>query len=139
MSTLKVDAIVDSSNGNTATINSGTPVSTTSTQVAKAWVNFNGTGTVAIRASYNVSSITDNATGNYTINFTTAMPDVNYAACGMVPGRGTTNSAMTIVICNAAESGAPSLMSTTQFQVLTGRSESQTLRDQDVVAVTIFR
>ena len=46
---------------------------------AKAWVNFNGTGTVAIRASYNVSSITDNGTGNYTINFTTAMPDTNYA------------------------------------------------------------
>ena len=45
----------------------------------RAWVNFNGTGTVAIRASGNVSSITDNGTGNYTVNFTTAMPDVNYA------------------------------------------------------------
>jgi hypothetical protein len=44
----------------------------------RAWVNFNGTGTVAIRASGNVSSITDNATGDYTINFTTAMPDANY-------------------------------------------------------------
>ena len=46
---------------------------------ARAWVNFNGTGTVAIRASGNVSSITDNATGDYTVNFTTAMPDVNYS------------------------------------------------------------
>ena len=46
---------------------------------ARAWVNFNGTGTVAIRANYNVSSITDNGAGNYTVNFTTAMPDVNYA------------------------------------------------------------
>ena len=45
---------------------------------AAAWVNFNGTGTVAIRASYNVSSITDNGTGDYTVNFTTAMPDANY-------------------------------------------------------------
>jgi hypothetical protein len=45
---------------------------------AVAWVNFNGTGTVAIRASYNVSSITDNGTGDYTINFTNAMPDANY-------------------------------------------------------------
>lgn len=45
----------------------------------RAWVNFNGTGTVAIRASGNVSSITDNGTGNYQINFTTAMPDTNYA------------------------------------------------------------
>ena len=46
--------------------------------VAKAWVNFNGTGTVAIRASYNVSSITDNGVGNYTVNFTTAMVDANF-------------------------------------------------------------
>ena len=45
----------------------------------RAWVNFNGTGTVAIRASGNVSSITDNGTGDYTINFTTAITDVNYA------------------------------------------------------------
>jgi hypothetical protein len=50
----------------------------------RAWVNFNGTGTPAIRASGNVSSITDNGTGAYTINFTTAMSDANYAltACG---------------------------------------------------------
>ena len=46
----------------------------------RAWVNFNGTGTVAIRASFNVSSITDNGTGDYTVNFTTAMPDANYSA-----------------------------------------------------------
>jgi hypothetical protein len=46
----------------------------------RAWVNFDGTGTPAIRASGNVSSITDNDTGDYTVNFTTAMPDANYAA-----------------------------------------------------------
>jgi hypothetical protein len=45
----------------------------------RAWVNFNGTGTVAIRASGNVSSITDNGTGDYSVNFTTAMPDTSYA------------------------------------------------------------
>jgi hypothetical protein len=44
----------------------------------KAWVNFNGTGTVAIRASFNVTSITDNGVGDYTVNFTTALADVNY-------------------------------------------------------------
>lgn len=44
----------------------------------RAWVNFNGTGVVAIRASGNITSITDNGTGNYNINFTTAMPDTNY-------------------------------------------------------------
>ena len=47
---------------------------------ARAWVNFNGTGSIAIRASGNVSSITDNGTGDYTVNFTTALPDANYSA-----------------------------------------------------------
>jgi hypothetical protein len=48
-------------------------------KVCQAWVNFNGTGTVAIRDSYNVSSITDNGTGDYLVNFTNAMANVNYA------------------------------------------------------------
>tara|TARA_R110000822_G_scaffold107968_2_gene237310 strand:+ start:3890 stop:4360 length:471 start_codon:yes stop_codon:yes gene_type:complete len=56
----------------------------------RAWVNFNGTGTVAIRASGNVTSITDNGTGDYTVNFTTAMQDVNYAVTALVGG--TTNA-----------------------------------------------
>ena len=54
----------------------------------RAWVNFNGTGTVAIRASGNVSSITDNGTANYTVNFTTAMPDANYSIEGSAAGPG---------------------------------------------------
>ena len=51
-------------------------------QLCKAWVNFNGTSTVTIRASYNVSSITDNGAGDYTVNFTTAFADANYAMTG---------------------------------------------------------
>jgi len=65
-----------------STLNNDTGVLATQngmTGIAKAWVNFNGTGTVAIRDSFNVSSITDNGTGDYTINFTTAMPNANYA------------------------------------------------------------
>ena len=46
----------------------------------RAWVNFNGTGTVAIRAAFNVSSVTDNGVGDYTVNFSTAMSDANYSA-----------------------------------------------------------
>jgi hypothetical protein len=79
------------------TISNGT-VSTSSANViqgsAKAWVNFNGTGTVAIRASYNVSSITDNGTGDYTVNFTNALTDANYTFSGAtspVPGTGYTS------------------------------------------------
>ena len=58
---------------------------------ARAWVNFNGTGTVAIRSSGNVSSITDNNTGDYTVNFTTAMPDANYSFVA-TSGDGTSGS-----------------------------------------------
>lgn len=57
---------------------------------AKAWVNFNGTGTVAIRDSLNVSSITDNAVGDYTINYTTSFSSINYCAVGSA-GEGDTN------------------------------------------------
>ena len=67
---------------NTVNITNGTDSITVEGAVkgsAKAWVNFNGTGTVAIRASYNVSSITDNGVGDYTVNFTTAMVDANYS------------------------------------------------------------
>jgi hypothetical protein len=61
----------------------------------RAWVNFNGTGTVAIRGSGNVTSITDNGTGDYTVNFTTAMPDANYAVIGSSGGQnGTSNGAI---------------------------------------------
>jgi len=58
-------------------------------QVCKAWVNFNGTGTPAIRDSFNVSSITDNGTGDYTVNFTNAMPNANYAAAFMIQNSAT--------------------------------------------------
>ena len=53
--------------------------STVASGVAKAWVNFNGTGTVAIRAAFNVSSITDDGVGRYTLNFATAMLNANYS------------------------------------------------------------
>ena len=59
--------------------------------LCRAWVNFNGSGTVAIRAANNVSSITDNGTGDYTVNFTTAMPDANYAV--VVTGEDTSGGA----------------------------------------------
>ncbi len=77
MSTLVVENISDGS----STIG----VTSTSKGSAKAWVNFNGTGTVAIRDSYNVNSITDITTGQYQVNFTTAMSNVNYC-CQVTAG-----------------------------------------------------
>ena len=73
MSTLKLDTL--SNKAGTASVPSDTIVSGT----AKAWVNFNGTGTVAIRRAFNVSSITDLSAGQYQVNFTNAMPYEDYA------------------------------------------------------------
>jgi hypothetical protein len=78
----------------------------------RAWVNFNGTGTVAIRASGNVSSISDMGTGHYRVNFTTAMPDANYCALGNRSYRGVANaegSTTTYAQIYTAEVDAPYL------------------------------
>lgn len=64
---------------------------------AKAWVNFNGTGTVAIRASFNVTSITDNGTGDYTVNFTNALEDANYAVTITAGTNGVVSNAQTLL------------------------------------------
>jgi hypothetical protein len=73
MSTLKVNNLQDINGANNST-----PEQVAQGR-AKAWVNFNGTGTVAIRDDFNVSSITDNGTGDYTVTFDNAMPSANYA------------------------------------------------------------
>ena len=70
---------VDTLTKGSTTLNTDEIVDTNSSQICKAWVNFNGTGTVAIRDSFNVSSITDNGTGVYTINYSTTMSNSNYA------------------------------------------------------------
>jgi hypothetical protein len=70
--------VVQGSTANTPPVfkdGNGTTIGT----LCRAWVNFNGTGTVAIRASFNVSSITDNGVGKYRVNFTTALTDANYS------------------------------------------------------------
>ena len=76
MSTLKVGTVQNSGAGAPTFKNSsGTEIG----QLVKVWVNFNGTGTIAIRDDFNVSDLTDNGTGDYTVNFTNSMSDTNYA------------------------------------------------------------
>ena len=75
MSTIKVGTLL-AADGSTTTQPS---IPALDKRMAKAWVNFNGTGTVAIRDSYGVSSITDNSTGNYMVNFSTNLANSNYA------------------------------------------------------------
>lgn len=88
----------------------------------RAWVNFNGTGTVAIRASGNVTSITDDGTGQYGVNFTTAMPDTNYAPVSNSSGRST----------------ATNVTSTSRADLVL-RDSAGTLTDYAQVFVSVFR
>ena len=90
MSTLKVTNIQSNGTGFNDVVNFQNASGTNNGTLCRAWVNFNGTGTVAIRASFNVSSITDNGTGDYTVNFTTALADANYSV-SMAGGSSTAN------------------------------------------------
>ena len=94
----------------------------------RAWVNFNGTGTVAIRASGNVSSITDNGTGAYTANFTNDLTDANYSA---VASASTPTSR-----ANQASTKYTSSTSSCKIEVLT---PTGVLSDASEVSLAIFR
>jgi hypothetical protein len=104
-------------------------------RIAKAWVNFNGTGTVAIRGSYNVSSITDNGTGDYTANLSTALSNTNGAAVAMT---GYIDHTWGIPLFKDVSGSTP--LTTTQFRVATVEPEtsSVTYYDQEQVSILIF-
>jgi len=120
MSTLKVDTI-KSADG---TYEFGRCLS---------WVRFNGTGTVAINSALNVSSITDNATGDYTINFTQTMPDENYAyaLCGDSFTQGTSNG-----VTYEKKQGA---MAAGSFNFYVAVAGSTTAVDTDYLSAVFFR
>lgn len=97
----------------------------------RAWVNFNGTGTVAIRASGNVSSITDNGTGSFTVNFTTALPNANYAA--VISGGKLANGD---IMSYALDDDT---YSTTQLQITGAKQVGQTEQDTTIYTCVVFR
>jgi hypothetical protein len=100
--------------------------------LAKAWVNFNGTGTVAIRAAGNVSTITDNGTGDYTVNFTTAMVDANYSANVTADVGGVADFAV-------ASTGDSSTARTTSLVRTRIGTTGGSPADSTIVSVSIFR
>ncbi len=125
MSTLRVNSLLNAAGTDTPAIDG----------LAKAWVNFNGTGTVAIRAAFNVSSITDNAAGQYTVNFTTAMVDVNYCA----QGTSKYNASATGQNVRLGASTYESDFTTTALSVQTTNAGNNANTDSQMVSVTIFR
>lgn len=104
----------------------------------RAWVNFNGTGTVAIRASGNVSSITDGGTGTYTLNFTTAMPDANYAVTGAC-GVGGYNGGNVVPQASDADRGTNTTSATVVRTLVDGSGTGTGPFDAAYVYVAIFR
>jgi hypothetical protein len=106
----------------------------------RAWVNFNGTGTVAIRASGNVSSITDNGTGDYTLNFTTAMSDANYSVSfsGIPVNSPSDTRSVTTTIYGAYNTG-PTTMTTSQLRIQTSGSAITQPLDVHTICIAIFR
>ena len=101
------------------------------TSEVKAWVNFNGIGTVAIRGSLNVTSITDNGAGDFTVNFTTAMSDTNYAVVAMNGAFSTGNAPVGFYEVSAT--------ARTTSLVRLFSSQSAAGVDGDRISVAIFR
>lgn len=103
MSTLKADTVQNTSGG---------PVTLTDQHAAKAWINFNGTGTIAARDSFSTSSLTDNGTGYYTVGFTNSFDNTNYVLSGWCGYPGSRYGVF------AGSSGAV-VYSTSSFRVMT--------------------
>ena len=101
-------------------------------RIAKAWVNFNGTSTVAIRTSYNVSSITDDGTGKYDVNFSTAMSDNDYSVVS--DGRYNTADSAGSSICSIRREA----LTTSKFGVRGSNPEAQTFSDFEMVSAIVF-
>ena len=123
-----VDSIVMASDGTLAfgaAVADSAGVAIQGGGAAQAWVNFNGTGTVAIRRAFNVSTITDNGPGNFTVNFTTAMVDTNYSAVAMQSISASysnssmldnyTTTSVRMIVYSASASSDPSIASVAIF------------------------
>ena len=128
MSTIKANTLLHS-DGSTTTQPS---IPALDQRMAKAWVNFNGTGTVAINDSFNVSSITDNATGKFTVVMTNALGNTLYAPVGSASG------VVGVLDNTQVTMSDEGNRTTTQFKVFTRRSDNNTYADTASVTVVVF-
>ena len=127
MSTLKVTTIQDTSGGNASTseqINQGR---------AKAWISFDGEGTIAINDSFNISSIADNATGEYTVTLSTAMSNANYSI--VLGCKSRLSNRNTVANAGGTSENDPT---TTAFQIVTMGSTNNSMTDGAFVFAAVF-
>ena len=108
--------------------------STTTVYGVRAWIKFDGEGTVAISGSKNISALTDNGTGDYTVTFSTAMPDTNYAAVGIASSNGG-NGAIGV----NTSGHVPVLYSTTQCRFCNSNTNSGSLLDGGAICAAFIR
>ena len=137
---LSIDASQNTTLAGTLTIGTATqavPSGTAPLYAARAWVKFNGTGTVTVNGSGNVSSITDNATGSYTMNFTTSMPDINYSVTGI--SSFLIGVSETIVVPNFTPPGTETASTAASFKFATLRPSVSTAADVPFVYLSVFR
>ena len=132
MSTLKLDTL--SNKAGTASVPSETIVSGT----AKAWVSFDGTGTVAIRRAFNVSSITDNGTGDYIVNFDIAMVDANYSVNILGCPASTTTTAPSLFNAKATMAASPPTASNFRIRAGYNYYSASNFADREFVNVAVF-
>jgi hypothetical protein len=122
MSTIRVDNFGPSAGGTTYSARG----------IAKAWVNFNGTGTIAARDSLNLSSLTDNGTGNYDIIVASSFSDTNY----IITGQSTKDAGETYFRSVGYVSGGTKTASTVQIEV--EDNTSSTNRDNEQIYIAHF-
>lgn len=127
MSTVRTDTLQNAAGTKSV------PVGTVVDGSAKAWVNFNGVGTIAIRGSFNVSSITDNGVGDYTVNFTSALADANY--CVLCTGWAPANGYSVV----QQHSGTAQTSSACRLASVVQSSGTPTANDRDQITAAFFR
>lgn len=101
--------------------------------LCRAWVNFNGAGSIVLNSSYNVSSVTYVTTGQYTVNFTTAMPDSKYCGVASAGYDSGASGSGTFAI------SAGNTHTTTQFKIVTARADTAATANAQDVSIAFFR
>lgn len=103
---------------------------------ARAWVNFNGTGTVAIRAAYNVTSITDNGVGDYTVNFTSALTSGNYCVNTNTGSNSASAVQFSLAVAQSSITAGPTTKTASAVRIIVGLTS---LTDSAELNVSVFQ
>jgi len=139
MSTLKTNTIQHLTSGFNNIVTHTDGAGTVNAAHCRAWVSFNGTGTIAINAQFNVTSITDNGVGDYAVNFTNAMSDANYCAVASCNSLGSVNSSSNSTMVFARSGATNTAPSTTSMACCAFHPVNTVNQDVTYYLVAVFR